>query len=660
MEFNSGGHIPGPNVNKDIVPAMLTPGEFVLRRDAVKSIGLDALYAMNEGKGMFTSLEGMSGGGLVEARPININEQSLTIIPFDKPEATPINFNREQTEDSISKEYYETQNKKISKNLKKTEDAISRIENSIQKLESRADTRDNRSRRISLEKFLQNKQKEREELLKSSQLIEEQLTKAEEQETRRAEEQTSSSESQAISVEAQMKEVDKTSANIAFIEEAQKNIAAELTKNEEEIRNIQTNISNLKDVDSEDARKMQKSLETSLEEKISHREVVLDMQRTLDQELSDETQKQFEKTTEQATIKAADVQKKQQQDMLRQMEILQRNNITEGFFKMGHLVDENNKVVDFDSTKATSIEEAQKQVNQLFDTKSDSITTSAETVVPSQSQEEPSATQPVEKTEEEKKIEISNLKDISESSFIVWQKANEEMMKSIQNGISDEEYKKRQEEVNNLSKQYEQNSKIYQDKLEEYSSKTQTKIEPRSFEEIMDSVYRIQKNTPTGFEAILPPEDVRLDEKMRTPNTNWVTRLAGTSNSSISENSSTMTAIHDIGRTIASSVDERLYQTKENTTNIPRTAEPIMQWNSKNKPITASLFEETFTRIIQKAISESNTQNKPTVVNNNSTVIGGGDGGGGQFPPYNTPRFSPIESETISRMTGEYTKGAVV
>jgi len=44
---NTGGPIPGPNVDRDVVPAMLTPGEFVLRKEAVKKIGLNALSSMN-------------------------------------------------------------------------------------------------------------------------------------------------------------------------------------------------------------------------------------------------------------------------------------------------------------------------------------------------------------------------------------------------------------------------------------------------------------------------------------------------------------------------------------------------------------------------------------------------------------------------------------
>lgn len=46
-----GGAVPGTG-DKDSVPAMLMPGEFVLTKKAVKKIGLPALYEMNKGKGV--------------------------------------------------------------------------------------------------------------------------------------------------------------------------------------------------------------------------------------------------------------------------------------------------------------------------------------------------------------------------------------------------------------------------------------------------------------------------------------------------------------------------------------------------------------------------------------------------------------------------------
>ena len=67
------GRVPGPSVNRDVVPAMLTPGEFVMKRSAVSNYGLGVMYAMNEGivpKDMFGVLPGirkLATGGTAEA-----------------------------------------------------------------------------------------------------------------------------------------------------------------------------------------------------------------------------------------------------------------------------------------------------------------------------------------------------------------------------------------------------------------------------------------------------------------------------------------------------------------------------------------------------------------------------------------------------------------
>ncbi len=45
--FNSGGYVPGTG-NRDTVPAMLTPGEFVIRKSSVQKIGADRLAGMNK------------------------------------------------------------------------------------------------------------------------------------------------------------------------------------------------------------------------------------------------------------------------------------------------------------------------------------------------------------------------------------------------------------------------------------------------------------------------------------------------------------------------------------------------------------------------------------------------------------------------------------
>ena len=69
--WNTGGPVPGPRINKDIVPAMLTPGEFVMSRGAVNKFGLNVMMSMNKAgggtnrptyKGM---LPGYQGGGPV-------------------------------------------------------------------------------------------------------------------------------------------------------------------------------------------------------------------------------------------------------------------------------------------------------------------------------------------------------------------------------------------------------------------------------------------------------------------------------------------------------------------------------------------------------------------------------------------------------------------
>jgi len=49
-QYNQGGEVPGQG-NKDTVPAMLTPGEFVLTKEAVNQVGVDTLYGMNAAAG---------------------------------------------------------------------------------------------------------------------------------------------------------------------------------------------------------------------------------------------------------------------------------------------------------------------------------------------------------------------------------------------------------------------------------------------------------------------------------------------------------------------------------------------------------------------------------------------------------------------------------
>ena len=84
--FNKGGQVPGSG-NKDTVPAMLTPGEFVMSKGAVQRYGADTLAGMNAAAGgtniptIMSGKTGYSGGGLVqpvvEAGSINSYEDAI-------------------------------------------------------------------------------------------------------------------------------------------------------------------------------------------------------------------------------------------------------------------------------------------------------------------------------------------------------------------------------------------------------------------------------------------------------------------------------------------------------------------------------------------------------------------------------------------------------
>lgn len=49
--FASGGVVPGPNINRDMVPALLAPGEGVVNRRGMRNLGEDRLHAINRGEG---------------------------------------------------------------------------------------------------------------------------------------------------------------------------------------------------------------------------------------------------------------------------------------------------------------------------------------------------------------------------------------------------------------------------------------------------------------------------------------------------------------------------------------------------------------------------------------------------------------------------------
>ena len=49
--FNSGGlvHLAAGTLKRDRIPAMLEPGEYVIRKEAAKKLGMSKLAAMNSG-----------------------------------------------------------------------------------------------------------------------------------------------------------------------------------------------------------------------------------------------------------------------------------------------------------------------------------------------------------------------------------------------------------------------------------------------------------------------------------------------------------------------------------------------------------------------------------------------------------------------------------
>jgi len=60
--FNTGGFVPGPNQNRDIVPALLTPGEFVVRRQSAQAAPR-AMQAINSSPSAARSVERFATGG---------------------------------------------------------------------------------------------------------------------------------------------------------------------------------------------------------------------------------------------------------------------------------------------------------------------------------------------------------------------------------------------------------------------------------------------------------------------------------------------------------------------------------------------------------------------------------------------------------------------
>jgi hypothetical protein len=83
LHFNKGGLVPG-NGTADVVPAMLTPGEFVLKQSAVSAIGLSTLQAMNNGYVQHGATSGYAGyGSQINVEVIHDGSTGISVEQID-------------------------------------------------------------------------------------------------------------------------------------------------------------------------------------------------------------------------------------------------------------------------------------------------------------------------------------------------------------------------------------------------------------------------------------------------------------------------------------------------------------------------------------------------------------------------------------------------
>ena len=76
LGMNKGGEVPGTG-DKDTVPAMLTPGEFVMSKDAVEQYGVDTMEGLNAAAGgtnIPTLMGGFNEGGAAVKKPMTTEE----------------------------------------------------------------------------------------------------------------------------------------------------------------------------------------------------------------------------------------------------------------------------------------------------------------------------------------------------------------------------------------------------------------------------------------------------------------------------------------------------------------------------------------------------------------------------------------------------------
>ena len=84
VNMNLGGRVFGPKINKDVVPAMLTPGEFVMTRETTDRIGASYFEALNKG--------GTVDKSITPVNKMAVNNVAENISNIDEGEPEIINF----------------------------------------------------------------------------------------------------------------------------------------------------------------------------------------------------------------------------------------------------------------------------------------------------------------------------------------------------------------------------------------------------------------------------------------------------------------------------------------------------------------------------------------------------------------------------------------
>ena len=121
QKFNKGGEVPGQG-DTDTVPAMLTPGEFVLTKDAVKKYGTDTLYGMNAAAGGVDKSNDVPRGPNGKPMKKTMNKKSTVQTMMDMGGLNPIN--------NISKSMNNVTNN-TSNNISKSMSNVTNVTNNV-------------------------------------------------------------------------------------------------------------------------------------------------------------------------------------------------------------------------------------------------------------------------------------------------------------------------------------------------------------------------------------------------------------------------------------------------------------------------------------------------------------------------------------------------